>query len=71
MFTFDFWFLIFIFHFEFQYDQAISSYNEALEIVDTNSNLWSEIVANLAGSIIFHIFNFKIVHNILSFSIEI
>ncbi|CAF0855602.1 unnamed protein product [Adineta ricciae] len=30
------------------YDQAISSYNQALEIVDTSSNLWSEIVANLA-----------------------
>ncbi|CAF2776757.1 unnamed protein product [Rotaria sp. Silwood2] len=30
------------------YDQAISSYNKALEIADTNSDLWSEIVANLA-----------------------
>ncbi|CAF1627819.1 unnamed protein product [Rotaria magnacalcarata] len=30
------------------YDQAISNYNKALEIADTNSDLWSEIVANLA-----------------------
>ncbi|CAF3789198.1 unnamed protein product [Rotaria sp. Silwood1] len=30
------------------YDQAISIYNKALEIVDTNSSLQSEIAANLA-----------------------
>ncbi|CAF1352598.1 unnamed protein product [Rotaria sp. Silwood1] len=30
------------------YDQAISNYNKALEIVDPKSDLWSEIVANLA-----------------------
>ncbi|CAF4772949.1 unnamed protein product [Rotaria sp. Silwood1] len=30
------------------YDQAISAYNKALEIVDTKSSLWSEIAANLA-----------------------
>ncbi|CAF1239095.1 unnamed protein product [Rotaria sordida] len=30
------------------YDQAISAYNKALEIVDTNSSFWSEIAANLA-----------------------
>jgi Tfp pilus assembly protein PilF len=33
----------------FQYDQAILSYNEALQIVDTHSNLWSDIISNLAG----------------------
>ncbi|CAF2805021.1 unnamed protein product [Rotaria sp. Silwood2] len=31
-----------------EYDQAISAYNNALEIVDTNSDVWSEIISNLA-----------------------
>ncbi|CAF2977923.1 unnamed protein product [Rotaria socialis] len=31
-----------------EYDQAISAYNDALEIVDTNSDVWSEIISNLA-----------------------
>ncbi|CAF1128633.1 unnamed protein product [Rotaria sordida] len=30
------------------YDQAILTYDEALKIVDTNSNLWSDIISNLA-----------------------
>ena len=33
----------------FKYDQAIVTYNEALEIVDPNSELWSGIISNLAG----------------------
>ena len=37
--------------FVFQYDQAISAYNEALENVDVHSNLWSEIISNLAGRV--------------------
>jgi hypothetical protein len=32
-----------------KYDQAITAYNEALQIVDTDSNLWSDIISNLAG----------------------
>ncbi|CAF0817922.1 unnamed protein product [Rotaria sp. Silwood1] len=31
-----------------EYDQAISAYNKALEIVDMNSDVWSEIISNLA-----------------------
>lgn len=58
---FDFLFLIFIFYFKFQYDQAISNYHKALEIADTNSDLWSEIVANLAGSITSYVLNLRIV----------
>ncbi|CAF1231755.1 unnamed protein product [Rotaria sordida] len=30
------------------YDQAILAYNNALEIVDTNSDVWSEIISHLA-----------------------
>jgi hypothetical protein len=63
-----FCFSIFIFYFKFQYDQAISTYHKALERADTNSDLWSEIVANLAGSITL---NFRIVNKILFFRIEI
>jgi hypothetical protein len=46
----------FFFFLSFKYDQAILSYNEALQIVDTNSHLWSDIISNLAGIYIF-IFN--------------
>jgi tetratricopeptide (TPR) repeat protein len=38
------------FHLPSKYDQAIAAYNDALEIVDTNSELWSDIISNLAGN---------------------
>ncbi|CAF1410302.1 unnamed protein product [Adineta steineri] len=31
-----------------EYDQAITAYNQALEIVDIHSDLWSDIISNLA-----------------------
>jgi len=39
-----------IFYFYLKYDQAISAYNNALEIVDVRSDLWSDIISNLAGN---------------------
>jgi len=41
---------MFFFRFYSKYDQAISAYNNALEIVDTHSDLWSDIISNLAGN---------------------
>lgn len=46
-----FFILIIIFYFNLKYDQALSAYNKAFEIVDGHSDLWSEIISNLAGNI--------------------
>jgi tetratricopeptide (TPR) repeat protein len=43
-----------------KYDQAISAYNNALEIVDVDSDLWSDIISNLAGKYYFSSFSLKL-----------
>lgn len=48
--------MIEIFRLYLKYDQAIAAYNAALEIVDANSQLWSDIISNLAGK--YHLFLF-------------
>jgi len=45
-----------------KYDQAITAYNEALQIVDPDSILWSDIISNLAGEYICLVLLLLLIH---------